>query len=120
IAFQAPESRDAAHLWVTTQQCAVTTGSLDGWPGRCCSHSPGPSAVIGRDLATGPGWAPDGEQRRAPPPAGLEAASPCHVAGPEAVAGVAGNEVGITGARKCAPPLCSAHLCAALSAETWT
>jgi hypothetical protein len=39
--------------------------------------------------------------------------------GPEATAVVAGNEVGITGARTCALPLCSAHLCAASSAETW-
>jgi hypothetical protein len=34
--------------------------------------------------------------------------------GAEAEAVVAGNEVGITGARKCAVPLCSARLCAGL------
>ena len=34
--------------------------------------------------------------------------------GSEAAAVAAGNEVGITGARKCAVPLCSAHLCAGL------
>ena len=32
--------------------------------------------------------------------------------GPEAEAVVAGNEVGTTGARRCALPLCPAHLCA--------
>src|SRR5579859_4777563 len=52
-------------------------------------------------------------------PVGLEAAVPCQVPGPEAAAVVAGNEVGITGARKCA--LCRSGLltCArALAAET--
>ena len=34
--------------------------------------------------------------------------------GPEAAAVVAGNEVGITGARQCAVPLGSAQLCAGL------
>jgi hypothetical protein len=36
--------------------------------------------------------------------------------GPEAAAG--GNDVGTTGARQCALPLCAAHPCAASSAET--
>ena len=34
--------------------------------------------------------------------------------GPVAAAVVAGNEVGITGARQCALPLRSAHLCTGL------
>ena len=42
------------------------------------------------------------------PPQGLEAAVPCQAQSGSA----AGNEVGITGARQCAVPLCSARLCA--------
>jgi len=42
------------------------------------------------------------------PPQGLEAAAPCQAQSGSA----AGNEVGITGARQCAVPLCSARLCA--------
>jgi len=45
-------------------------------------------------------------------PARLEAAAPCQVPGARSSGSVAGNEVGITGARTCALPLCSAHLCA--------
>jgi hypothetical protein len=40
----------------------------------------------------------------------LEAAAPCQVPGARCSGSVAGNEVGITGARKCALPLYSAHL----------
>ena len=121
IAFRVPKSRDAAHLWVTTQQCAVTTGSLDGWPGRWLPPLP---RAISRNRQ-GPrhpeqAVAPDGWPLRAPAPAGLEAAPPRQASGPGAAAVAAGNEVGITGARMCALPLCSAHLCAASSAGTWT
>ena len=45
-------------------------------------------------------------------PAGPGAAAPCQVPGPGAAVVAAGNEVGITGARTCAVPLCSAQLCA--------
>ena len=120
IAFRVPKSRDAAHLWVTTQQCAVTTGSLDGWPGHWLPPLP---RAISRNRQ-GPrhperAVAPDGWPLRAPAPAGLEAAPPCQASGPGAAAVAAGNEVGITGARLCALPLCFAHLCAASSAGTW-
>ena len=94
IAFRVPKSRDAAHLWVTTQQCAVTTGSLDGWPGRWLPPLP---RAISRNRQ-GPrhpeqAVAPDGWPLRAPAPAGLEAAPPCQASGPGAAAVAAGNEV---------------------------
>src|SRR5690348_13258357 len=121
IAFRVPKSRDAAHLWVTTQQCAVTTGSLDGGPDAGCRHSPGASAVIGRDLATRSRlWRlTGGRSGLLHPPVWKQHRHVRHP-GRGAAAVAAGNEVGITGARMCALPLCSAHLCAASSAGTWT
>src|SRR5215469_9798654 len=60
---------------------------------------------------------PSSEQRRKGiQPATAPVSDTC--TGPVAAAVAAGNEVGFTGARKCALLLCSAHLCAASAAET--
>src|SRR5215467_977771 len=69
-------------------------------------------------------WQPDGRPREGGSsgllrPRRSGSSSAMSGTGPVAAAVVAGNEVGITGARTCALPLWSAHLYEASSAETW-
>ena len=88
----------------------------DRWTGGSnagCSHSPGPTVVIGCPRHLGMPWHPEGAREKviaqgSCAPQGLEAAAPCQAQSGSA----AGNEVGIAGARQCAVPLCSARLCA--------
>ena len=111
----------AAHSCAVTQpSAAVNTRWLGGWPG--CWPRPLPRHISGdrRSPAT-PACrgTPDGCPREGSS-SGLRRPRGCgssamQAPGPKAAAVAAGNEVGITGARQCAVPLGSAHLCAGFS-----
>ena len=111
----------AAHSCAVTQpSAAVNTRWLGGWPG--CWPRPLPRHISGdrRSPATRAcRGTPDGCPREGSS-SGLRRPRGCgssamQAPGPKAAAVAAGNEVGITGARQCAVPLGSAHLCAGFS-----
>ena len=114
------QMNDAAHSLAVTNTSAAVTPDRRAGDRDAGRRSPGTSVVIGGTppirACAGALTVPARRWLRAlAPPAGLEAAARCQVPGPGAAAVVAGNEVGITGARQCAVPLGSAHLCAGFS-----
>ena len=111
------QMNDAEHSLAVTNTSAAVTPDRRAGDRDAGRRSPGTSVVIGGTppirACAGALTVPARRWLRAlAPPAGLEAAARCQVPGPGAAAVVAGNEVGITGARQCAVPLGSAHLCA--------